>query len=111
MILYRGKSRSSPLAAARHPVSRTYHGATGTKLLKSEPGASAGLMNDRRIRCRLHDAGDRVRHIQHEASSELTIWLSSVDQTRSVGNKLARQHNVRHRVEEFVALLGIGFGD
>ena len=96
---------------ARHPVSRTYHGATGTKLLKSEPGAAAGLMNDRRIRCRLHDAGDRVRYIQHEASSELTIWLASVDQARSVGNKLPRQHNVGHRVKEFVALLGIGFGD
>ena len=68
-------------------------------------------MNDRRISSRLHDAGDRVRHIQHEASSELTVWFAGVDEARSVGDKLSRQHDIRHRVEEFVALLGIGFRD
>src|SRR5260370_34212597 len=68
-------------------------------------------MDDRCVcRC-LHNPGDRVRHVENEARGELSIRLTGINETWRVGNELARHHDVGHCVEEFVALLWIGFTD
>ena len=54
--------------------------------------STAGLMNRRRSLGMIHNAGNRVRHIQHKAGSKLAVCFAGVNQARRVGNKLARQH-------------------
>src|SRR5438445_284614 len=96
--------------AAGHTVCRTNHRAAGTKFFKSEAGAATGLMNDRGISCGLHDAGDRVWHIEYKACGELTVGFAGIDETRRVGNEFARHHDVGHPQKKFIALFRICFG-
>ena len=86
--------------AAGDAMGSADHGAARPKLFKSKASAAAGLMNDRSVGRCLHDAGDRVRHVEHKASGELTVRLSSVDEARRVGNKLARQHHLAHSIKK-----------
>src|SRR5205085_4118518 len=92
-------------------VSRANHRTARTQLLKSEASAAAGLMNDRGIGRSLHDAGDRIRHVEHEAGRQLAIWFTRVDEAWRVRHELARIHNVAHRVVKEITLCRIGFGD
>src|SRR5215471_14277753 len=68
-------------------------------------------MNDRRVSSSLHDSGNRVWNVKHEACSELTIRLAGVYEARRVRHELARIHNVAHRVIEKIALRRISLGD
>ncbi len=95
--------------AAGDAVSSADHRATGSQFLKGEAGAAARLMNNRSVGRRLHDAGDRVRHIEHKTSGQLSVRFAGIDQARRVGYEFTRQHDVGHDVEEFIALIGIGF--
>src|SRR5688572_31148461 len=60
------------------------HRTARTELLKSEAGTAASLMNDSGVGRRLHDAGDRIRDIEHKARSKLSVWLTGVDEARRV---------------------------
>ncbi len=75
---------------AGYAVGCADHRATRSQLFKSETGAAAGLMNDRCVSRRLHDPGDRVRHVQYKAGRQLAIGLAGIHQAGRVGNELAR---------------------
>ena len=57
----------------------------------SHPGTATGLMNRRRRFRMLHDAGDRVRHVQYKTRRQLSIGTTSVHQARRIRHKLASQ--------------------
>jgi hypothetical protein len=48
----------------------------GRSFSKVNPVPPPVLMNDGRVGRGLHDAGDRIRHIEHKAGSELAVWLA-----------------------------------
>ena len=58
----------------------------------------------------LHDARNRVGHVQNETGGELAFRLAGVDQTRRVRHKFSIEHDFGHRIVKVIALDRIGFG-
>src|SRR5215211_213926 len=75
------------------------------KELISHTGSATGLVNGRSSFRVVHDSLKRVGNVQHKTRRELSICLTGIYQTRSVGNKLASEHHLAHCCEKFVPLL------
>ena len=67
-------------------------------------------MNDRDVLGVLHDALDRVGHIEHKAGRELALWLAGVDEARRVWDELAGEHDRGHLVVKQLLLERLGLG-
>ncbi len=79
----------------RYAGRRTDHRTAWTQEFVGHAGSAASLMNDGRSFRVLHDPGDRIRHIKHEARSKLAVGFAGVNQTRRVWHKLARRASLR----------------
>src|SRR3982751_1889407 len=67
-------------------------------------------MDDGDILGVLHDAFDRIGHVEDEAGGELALWLSSVYEARRVRDELACKHCGGHLAREAPTFFGIRLG-
>src|SRR5215213_267552 len=67
-------------------------------------GTAASLVDGGCDFCMVHDAGERIRNLKDETSSELSIDATCVYETGSVGQEFALQHYRGHGSNEFLML-------
>ena len=89
---------------------RVDHRTRGAQKLVRHSGASARLVDDGNILCVLHNAFDRIRHIEDKAGCELALRLTRIDETGRVWNELAGEHHRGHIVVKQLLLKGVVLG-